>query len=484
MAWGRGQLLQSGKYKIIEQIGIGGFGQTYLAVDLFLKEQVIIKRPYLNLRSDKNHEKYVRRFQREWKVLSQIKHPNVVRAVDFFEEEGIPCLVMEYVVGETLNECIRRMQYIPPEEALVYFRQLAIVLQSLHEQGLIHCDIHPGNIIVEQYEKKPVLIDFGSTKLLEPHTVTITTTVNDYFSPYEQRIIDDHQPTLDVYSLAATLYFAITGKKPQCASDRKMFGDKLIHPKQHRSDISEQLNRAILKGMSVEAKDRPSTMQAWINLLPVFNTVPKVFKVFATQPEIKILYINHIIRKICGLIPLVGGLIMLTPLLDFLVNTILLSLLINPFKFFVSLLNPFALFGLLLILLFAGIFFVMICRSLFMIVGSTRLSADTERVSIVYSLLGVSYQQSISVIDIINLRLYHNEPNNIYKYYRLDVMTNSDYNHCWIEHRLFLGLFPGLRIEIKNTRDVCIYSYLNDSESSKWLGELLANFYQIELRLS
>jgi aminoglycoside phosphotransferase (APT) family kinase protein len=266
MIWANGHLLQSGKYQVIKQIGGGGFGLTYLAADQRLQRKVVIKAPNRTFQQDQDYEKFVRRFQREGEVLDKISHPNIVRVIELFQESGMPCLVMEYVEGETLNQCIRRMGYLPEADAVQYFRQLATALQAVHQVGLIHCDIHPGNIMLRQ-GTEPILIDFGSTKPLLPMTYTVTTTVNDDYSPYEQRK-GDPQPTLDVYGLAAALYFAVTGQKPQpAAMDRKLYEYKLKSPQQHRSELSDWLNQAILSGMALEAQDRTSSMQAWLNLL-------------------------------------------------------------------------------------------------------------------------------------------------------------------------------------------------------------------------
>jgi tRNA A-37 threonylcarbamoyl transferase component Bud32 len=265
MVWATGQLLQSGKYQVIRQIGGGGFGLTYLAEDQILHRQVVIKAPNRTFEQEQDYEKSVRRFQREGQVLAKISHPNVVQVVEFFQEAEIPCLVMEYVEGETLNEYIRLRSYLPQAEAVKSFRQLADALQIVHQVDLIHCDIHPGNIIL-RHDKEPILIDFGSTKSLKPMTYTVTTTLNESFTPYEQRK-GDPQQTWDVYGLAATLYFAVTGQKPQPATDRKLDGDQLKPPQKYRSELSDWLNQAILRGMALEAQERSPSMQDWLSLL-------------------------------------------------------------------------------------------------------------------------------------------------------------------------------------------------------------------------
>ncbi|MBE9033049.1 serine/threonine protein kinase, partial [filamentous cyanobacterium LEGE 11480] len=264
MNWTEGTVLQAGKYKVIRQIGGGGFSLTYLAEDSFLQRQVVIKAPNQLFERDQDYEKFLRRFQREGQVLAKIKHPNIVQVIEFFQESGMPCLVMEYIKGPTLSEYVRQHGNLPQDKAVEYFRALAQALHLVHQANLVHCDVHPGNVILQD-ERKPVLIDFGSAKSLQPSTYTVTTTINDNYSAYEQRS-GEPRPTLDVYGLAATLYFAVTGERPLAAMDRKLYGDKLKTPKAHRSDLKPWINQAILQGMELEAEDRSASIQAWLGL--------------------------------------------------------------------------------------------------------------------------------------------------------------------------------------------------------------------------
>jgi serine/threonine protein kinase len=273
MTWNPGHLLKSGQYEVIRQLGQGGFGLTYLAKDLSLARQVVIKRPNLTFEQDRDYDKFMRRFKREGQVLARVQIPHIVRVIEFTEIDGMPCLVMDFVAGETLSECIRRRGYIPEDEAVKLFQKLASAVEALHQQGIIHCDIHPGNIIV-QPNGEPMLIDFGSTKLLHPTTWTVTTTVNKDFGPYDQMAESTEnafgsQPAWDIYSLAANMFFAVTGEKPMSAISRKLYGDNLKAPKELKPALTNRLNRMILKGMALEMKDRSNSVTIWIKLLDV-----------------------------------------------------------------------------------------------------------------------------------------------------------------------------------------------------------------------
>ena len=206
MMWTQGHQLQSRPYQILRQLGHGGFGLTFLAQDRSLNRQVVIKAPNRELERDQDYDKFTRRFRREGEALAKITHPHVVQVIELFQEEKIPCLVLAYIEGETLNECIRQRGAIAEAEAVAIFRKLAMALQTLHQAGLIHCDVHPGNIMLRQGDQEPILIDFGSAKLLQPNTYTVTTTVNEGYAPYEQRRKDaEPNAKWDVYGLTATL---------------------------------------------------------------------------------------------------------------------------------------------------------------------------------------------------------------------------------------------------------------------------------------
>ena len=265
--WAEGQVLQSGKYRVIRRIGSGGFGLTYLAADTFFDRKIVIKTPNDTFEADQDYERYVHRFQREGQALAKLEHPNIVSVIDFFEEAGMPCLVMAYVEGETLDERLRNGTPLAEDEAVQIFRKLAMALHQVHQSGIFHCDIHPGNIILQR-NGEPVLIDFGSAKLLSPTDFTVTTTFHPIFSPYEQRYSKDKpKATWDIYSLAATLFFAITGTQAVPSDQRKMFGDTLSFSPEAKSTLSPWLCEAILKGMALEEQNRPADMRAWERLL-------------------------------------------------------------------------------------------------------------------------------------------------------------------------------------------------------------------------
>ncbi|MBD2387895.1 serine/threonine protein kinase [Cylindrospermum sp. FACHB-282] len=280
MVWAAGQQLQNGKYRIEEVLGQGCFGITYKALHLRLWQQVVIKTPNEFLSRDPDYDKYVERFINEGQILarlSQDPHPHIVGVIDLFQEGEIHCLVMDYIAGENLFGIVKRQGALPEAEVLECFRQIGEALTVVHQAGLVHRDAHPGNIMLRP-NGKAILIDFGIAGELVPTTVSSMNPGNQRFAPYEQ-MSGDRNPTVDVYCLTATLYFAVTGQKPPTSLDRKLYAVRLIPPKEIFPSISDKLNQAILKGMALEAKNRPQTMEALLKLLEVSQVVkPPILK--------------------------------------------------------------------------------------------------------------------------------------------------------------------------------------------------------------
>ena len=280
MPWIAGQQLQSGKYVIEQVLGQGGFGITYKALHVELNQTVVIKTPNEYLSHDAEYEKYIERFIQEGRILARLSedpHPHIVGVIDLFREGATHCLVMDFVEGENLFEAVRRKGALPEVEILPCIRQIGEALSVVHQAGLVHRDAHPGNIMVRR-NGKAVLIDFGIAKELLPKTLSSKGIAgNEGFAPYEQMSRGSREPTVDVYCLAATLYYAVTGQRPTTSLARKLDNASLKSPKQISPSISDQLNQAILKGMALEAKDRPQSMQAWLAMLEAPKATPPPF---------------------------------------------------------------------------------------------------------------------------------------------------------------------------------------------------------------
>ncbi|MTJ13074.1 serine/threonine protein kinase [Anabaena sp. UHCC 0187] len=274
MVWQKGYKLQGGRYVIEKVLGEGGFGITYQAQHTLLKQWVVIKTPNEILKNDSEYPNYVKRFIQEGRKLAQLSqqpHPNIVRVTELFEDGKTYCLVMDFVPGESLFNLVQNKGALPELEAVGYIKQIGEALIFVHHQGLVHRDAHPGNIMVQK-NGKAVLIDFGIAGEIMPQDGYFTSNhpANIAFAPYEQ-MGGNRQVTIDVYTLAASLYYAVTGKRPESSLDRKLYNKPLIYPNKFVVSISDELNLAILKGMNLEAEYRPQSMREWLKLLPDFS---------------------------------------------------------------------------------------------------------------------------------------------------------------------------------------------------------------------
>ena len=285
MAFPSGHELQNGKYKIQKSIGKGGFGLTYLGLHTAFEAPIVLKTPNQELQDDVDYAKFVERFIKEgrtlWKLAEQ-RNPHIVRVTDLFEEKNLPFLVMDFIQGESLYDRVKRKGALPEAEVLGYLRQMGQALQVVHHSGLVHRDAHPGNIMIlppvaHKPEREAILIDFGIAGQAISSRVS-TKFGNEAFAPCEQYVMNA-DPKMDVYTLAASAYYAITGKCPETSLQRKLGGVALTEPKRLNSRISDFFNRAIVSGMALEINDRPSLNQ-WLTQL---NPSPIV-----TAPTVRI----------------------------------------------------------------------------------------------------------------------------------------------------------------------------------------------------
>ncbi len=271
-----GQELQGGRYRIERILGRGGFGITYKALHAEFNTHFVLKTPDPTLQNDPQYTSYVRKFRREGRLLAQLcqrdRHPHIVWVNDLFDEGNTPCLVMEFIPGENLFHLVRSRGKLPEAEAVQYIRQVASALDVVHREGIVHRDVHPGNIMLRSNggnSVSAVLIDFGLAGEIVPISVSSKLFGNEIFAPYEllRRKPGFSDPKVDIYTLAASLYYAVTGQYPTKAYDRRD-GEELIPPRSHVASLSNGLNRAIIAGMEFEADRRPASVSDWLALFP------------------------------------------------------------------------------------------------------------------------------------------------------------------------------------------------------------------------
>ena len=169
----QGSLLQGGKYKIEKVLGQGGFGITYLASQELLDRKVCIKEfffkeycerdeatNHVSLGTQSNHEiveRFMNKFLKEARTISQLNHPNIIRIHDIFKENNTAYYVMEYIEGESLNDKVNHYGALPESEAVDYIKQVASALDFIHQRSINHLDVKPANIMVAHSDNKAIL---------------------------------------------------------------------------------------------------------------------------------------------------------------------------------------------------------------------------------------------------------------------------------------------------------------------------------------
>ena len=272
MQWQPGYKLKKRPYEIEKVLGEGGFGITYKAKHLNFDIPVVIKTPNSKLQKDSNYQKFVESFKREGKQLAKIglnRHPHIVRVSDFFNEDNLPCIVMDFIEGKNLYDLVLTEGKLIEQRAVKYIKQIASALTTCHQAGIIHRDVSPLNIIISNRTEEAILIDFGISMSLQ--TARHTYSGNRGFAPWEQMAHwekhNSKTPQVDIYALAATLYFLVTGQIPLECLARKYNNEELIEPNRLNTILSKVVNDAILKGMEVLPENRPNSLQEWLQLI-------------------------------------------------------------------------------------------------------------------------------------------------------------------------------------------------------------------------
>lgn len=254
----RGTLLHK-RYRIVEILGQGGMGSVYRAVDENLGVDVAVKENLFTT------DEYARQFRLEAVILANLRHPNLPRVTDHFVigDQG-QYLVMDYIEGEDLRQRMERLGNIQEDEAILLGASICDALTYLHTRKppILHRDIKPGNVKITP-EGHIFLVDFGLAKVLHGNQATTTgaRAMTPGYSPPEQYGTARTDPRTDIYSLAATLYAALTGIIPEDGLARAMDNTQLTPLRKRNSKISRRLSAAIEKAMGIDPADRFQTAE-------------------------------------------------------------------------------------------------------------------------------------------------------------------------------------------------------------------------------
>ena len=241
------------RYTILERVGGGGMADVYRAHDQLLDRSVAVK----VLRSQfTNDEEFVTRFRREAQAAAKLSHPNIVNIYDVGKDKDSYYIVMEYISGETLKDRIIRDKVLPVETAVQIALEIAEALEHAHQNGLIHCDIKPHNILTTKAGRIKVT-DFGIARAVTSATMTQSGTIIGsvhYFSP-EQAKGSAIGAKSDIYSLGVVLYEMLTGNVPFQAETPisvalKHLQEEPKPPREYNPDLPPLLEALILKAMA------------------------------------------------------------------------------------------------------------------------------------------------------------------------------------------------------------------------------------------
>ena len=280
-------------YVLGAALGQGGFGITYIALDMVTNERVAIKEyyptycssrtGYSNVTAYANQEdvfaKGKERFLDEAKTLKSLSDlENIVDVLDYFEANNSAYLVMEFLEGSSLKDYAAKNGVFPVGAFLKQFEPLMKDIHRMHERGVIHRDIAPDNIMLLP-DGKMKLIDFGAARSYVG-SKSMTMVVKKGYAPVEQYLSRGVTVSSDVYALAATIYFCITGKVPPDSADRQYDNTPLTSPRELGADITPQQERAIQKALKVQQKDRTQTVQEFLDDLhkkrtPILFLLPR-----------------------------------------------------------------------------------------------------------------------------------------------------------------------------------------------------------------
>ena len=270
-----GDTLNNDHYRILRQLGRGGFGFVYLAQDTLLGEQVAIKELIPALVGD---ETMLKRFLTEARATMRLRHKRIVATHNVFHQDGNYYIVMEYMVGGSLEERLRAGGPLPVDEAVHMAAEVCEGLACAHEEQVVHCDLKPANILFDK-EGHAKVADFGiahvSGEMLTRSWMTPAGFVAGtlpYMSPEQADGVRD-EPRIDVYALGAVLYRALTGRtylmfdqqetpRAQMENLQRIYTAQPAAPSTHHAGIPPWLDAVILKALAKRREERYASAEA------------------------------------------------------------------------------------------------------------------------------------------------------------------------------------------------------------------------------
>jgi serine/threonine protein kinase len=322
------------RYRVIESIGVGGMGSVYKAEHRMMQRLVALKIIHPRLLANREA---VERFHREMRVAAKLAHPNIVVSYDADQAGDLHFLVMEYVQGESLDERIAKQGPASVTEACDWIRQAALGLQHAHEQGMVHRDIKPHNLMLTT-DGQVKILDFGLTRVVgdqaaeggssgsdsQANVATRADTIlgtPDYIAPEQIASASAADIRSDIYSLGCTLYFLLTGRAPFSEGSviaRLHAHEQSAFPQLEltRTDVPPALTRVLARMTAKRREDRyatPAEVARDLAAIAVNTPRPPTPATTATASPMARRALLGIGGGIAGLIVLLAGYNMFAP---------------------------------------------------------------------------------------------------------------------------------------------------------------------------
>lgn len=280
-----GTHLQSDHFQLVDVLGQGGFGITYLAEEPHLSRRVAVKEffPSGCLRQGMNvvpgptlsplqFTEAKQKFLEEVRVLARFRHTGIVQVHTHFEENQTGYMVMEFLRGKTLAQVVAQNGPLREKDAVRFIESIGQALSVVHKANIIHRDVKPENIMLCE-DGHVVLIDFGLTKQEvadEKSTRRLTSSsaigTEGYAPPEQYSRNTQFAPTTDIYALGATLYFLLTGEAPLSAIQRAA-GEELPALHEQSPHLSPTVSQAVAQAMAMPVKNRPAQVELFMEML-------------------------------------------------------------------------------------------------------------------------------------------------------------------------------------------------------------------------
>jgi serine/threonine protein kinase len=260
-----------GKYRLIQKVGVGGFGEVWKAQDTIANRVVALKILHQGLMSD---EHFIDKAKNEARLIGKLDHPNIVKVYEVSQIEGRLCIAMEFIDGQPLSKLIQSGERFNFQQIVNIIEQVGAALEATHAKKIVHRDVKPENILVDP-NGNIHLVDFGlayaAMSSLGQSSKSIGMGTAMYMSP-EQAAGQPGGPTADIYSLGVIAYELLAGQPPFKADT--LMGYMMAHQKQQPPDlirlnpsISKNVQAVILKSLEKKPEKRFKTASAFVNAL-------------------------------------------------------------------------------------------------------------------------------------------------------------------------------------------------------------------------